>query len=49
MCIPTMPITNSELMAITIPRDADHHRSEATLSYFHDAELIGISQSLIVF
>lgn len=26
-----MPITNSNLMAISIPIDADHHRSEATL------------------
>ena len=26
-----MPITNSNLMAIRIPIDADHHRSEATL------------------
>jgi len=44
--IPTKPITNSELMAITIPRDVDHRRSEATLSSFNDAEVIGISQSL---
>ena len=29
--IPAMPITNSNLMAISIPIDADHHRSEATL------------------
>jgi hypothetical protein len=29
--IPAMPITNSNLMAIRIPIDADHHRSEATL------------------
>jgi len=29
--IPAMPITNSNLMAIMIPIDADHHRSEATL------------------
>lgn len=29
--IPAMPIANSNLMAITIPIDADHHRSEATL------------------
>jgi hypothetical protein len=29
--IPAMPITDSNLMAIRIPIDADHHRSEATL------------------
>jgi len=29
--IPAMPIANSNLMAIRIPIDADHHRSEATL------------------
>jgi len=29
-----MPITNSNLMAIRIPIDADHHRSEATLARF---------------
>jgi len=29
--IPAMPIANSNLMAITIPIDADHHRSKATL------------------
>jgi hypothetical protein len=29
--IPAMPITRSNLMAIRIPIDADHHRSEATL------------------
>ncbi len=42
--IPTMPITNSDLMAITIPKDADHRRSEATLDISNDAELIGIRQ-----
>jgi hypothetical protein len=26
-----MPITDSNLMAISVPIDADHHRSEATL------------------
>src|ERR1039458_7887355 len=31
LCIPAMPITHSDLMAITIPSDADHRRSEATL------------------
>jgi hypothetical protein len=30
--IPAMPITHSDLMAITIPSDADHRRSEATLA-----------------
>jgi hypothetical protein len=29
--IPAMPIANPNLMAIRIPIDADHHRSEATL------------------
>src|ERR1035441_4783942 len=29
--IPAKPITHSELMAIAIPKDADHRRSEATL------------------
>jgi hypothetical protein len=29
--IPAMPIANSNLMAIRIPIDADHHRSKATL------------------
>jgi hypothetical protein len=43
--IPAMPITDSDLMAITIPRDADHRRSEATLSCSYHAEVIGISQS----
>ena len=31
MRIPAMPIADSNLMAIRIPIDADHHRSEATL------------------
>jgi len=43
--IPTMPITHSDLMAITIPSDADHCRSEATLGCSYHAEVIGISQS----
>jgi hypothetical protein len=42
--IPTMPITHSDLMAITIPSDADHRRSEATLGISYHAEVIGISQ-----
>ncbi len=45
MRIPTMPITHSDLMAITIPSDADHRRSEATLGCTYHAELIGIRQS----
>jgi hypothetical protein len=32
--IPTMPITHSDLMAITIPSDADRCRSEAALPIF---------------
>jgi hypothetical protein len=43
--IPAMPITNSKLMAITIPKDADRRRSEATLGCSYHAELIGIRQS----
>jgi hypothetical protein len=43
--IPTMPITHSDLMAITIPSDADHRRSEATLSSSYHAGVIGIRQS----
>jgi hypothetical protein len=43
--IPTMPITDSDLMAITIPSDADHRRSEATLGCSDHAEVIGIRQS----
>jgi len=43
--IPTMPITHSDLMAITIPSDADHRRSEATLGCSYHAEVIGIRQS----
>ena len=33
--IPTKPITHSNPMAIRIPKDADHFRSEATLSSFY--------------
>src|SRR5205823_3305227 len=33
------------MMAITIPSDADHRRSEATLGISYHAELIGIRQS----
>src|SRR5438105_3166116 len=43
--IPAMPITHSDLMAITIPSDADHRRSEATLGCTYHAEVIGIRQS----
>jgi hypothetical protein len=35
--IPAKPITDSELMAITIPSDADHRRSEATLGCSYHA------------
>jgi len=42
--IPAKPITNSNLMAITIPIDAEHRRSEATLSSSYHAEVIGIRQ-----
>jgi hypothetical protein len=45
MRIPTMAITYSDLMAITIPSDADRRRSEATLSCSYHAEVIAISQS----
>jgi len=41
-----MSIANSELMAITIPKDADRRRSEATLGCSYHAEVIGIRQSL---
>ena len=44
--IPAKPITHSELMAITIPSDADRRRSEATLGCSYHAEVIGIRQSL---
>jgi hypothetical protein len=40
-----MPIADSEVMAITIPKDADRRRSEATLSCSYDAGVIGIRQS----
>jgi hypothetical protein len=43
--IPAMPITHSDLMAITIPSDADHRRSEATLDCSYHAEVIGMRQS----
>lgn len=33
-------------MAIRVPRHADHYRSEATLGLFHDADLIGMNQSM---
>ena len=46
--IPTMPITQSDLMAITIPSDADHRRSEATLGISNHAEVIGIRQCFCV-
>jgi hypothetical protein len=37
---------DSETMAITIPSDADHRRSEATLGCSYHAEVIGIRQAL---
>ena len=37
---PTMPITHSDLMAITIPSDADHRRSQATLGIPNDEQVI---------
>jgi hypothetical protein len=43
--IPAKPITHSDLMAITIPSDADHRRSEATLGCSYHAGVIGIRQS----
>jgi hypothetical protein len=39
-----MPITDSNLMAITIPGEADRRRSEATLGCNNHAEVIGIRQ-----
>lgn len=42
--IPAKPITDSEVMAITIPSDAERRRSEATLSCSYHAEMIGIRQ-----
>lgn len=42
--IPAKPITDSDLMAITIPSDAERRRSEATLSCSYHAAVIGISQ-----
>jgi len=41
-----MPIADSEMMAITIPKDGDRRRSEATLSCSYHAGVIGIRQSL---
>jgi hypothetical protein len=43
--IPAKPITDSD-MAITIPSDADHRRSEATLNCSYHAKVIGIRQSI---
>jgi hypothetical protein len=43
--IPAKPISDSDLMAITIPSDADRRRSEATLGCLYDAEVIVIRQS----
>jgi hypothetical protein len=43
--IPAKPITDSDLMAIAVPSDADHRRSEATLGCSYHAGVIGIRQS----
>jgi hypothetical protein len=43
--IPAKPITHSDLMAITVPSDADRRRSEATLGCSYHAKVIGIRQS----
>jgi len=43
--IPAKPITHSELMAITVPSDADRRRSEATLGCSYHAGVIDIRQS----
>ena len=48
MRIPTMPITHSDLMAITTFRvNADHRRSEATLGISYHAVVIGIRQMFL--
>ena len=44
--IPAKPITDSDLMAIAIPSDAERRRSEATLSCSYHAAVIGIRQPL---
>src|ERR1039457_6363698 len=38
MRVPAMQITDSDLIAITIPSDADHRRSEATLGCSYHAD-----------
>ncbi len=43
--IPAMPIANSNLMAIRNPSDADHHRSEATLSCKYHRERVELESS----
>jgi hypothetical protein len=44
-----MPIANSNLMAIRIPIDADHHRSEATLDFtYHRQRIDSESISLLL-
>jgi hypothetical protein len=45
--IPAKPITDSDLMAVTVPSDAEHRRSEATLSSSYHAEVIGIRQPFL--
>jgi hypothetical protein len=42
--IPAKAITDSDMKAITIPSDAEHRRSEATLGCTYHAEAIGIRQ-----
>jgi hypothetical protein len=47
--IPAKPITDSELMAISISNDADRRRSEGTLSCFYHAEVIAILSILLLY
>src|ERR1017187_7698047 len=44
-CLSLIPISHSDLMAITIPSDVDPRRSEATLGCSYHAEVIGIRQA----
>jgi hypothetical protein len=43
--IPAKPITDSELTAITIPKDGGRRRSEATQGCSYHAEVIGIARN----
>jgi hypothetical protein len=45
LAIPGKAITESELMTIRVPKEADRRRSEATLDCSYHAEVIGIRQS----